>query len=176
MSFMKLEKNHLNEEDLMEYFYKESPDPEGIEDHLRVCQSCHERYLALKKDMGSISDHFKHDFWRTQRKGIMSRVTQAEDVKDASRVKWLRPAFVTIILIILFIGIYSRLNHTPIIRYTEKDISEEILLEHVTELSEQPLTSALDYLNFDEEEDQEESNAYSFDKLELFGYWPELGA
>ena len=174
MNFMKLNNNHIDEENLMEYFYNESPNPERIEDHLRVCQSCHERYLDLKKDMESISDHFKHDFWHTQRKGIMSCITQAHGVKDAFPVKWLRPAFVTIILIILFISIYSRLNHTPPIRYTEKDVSEEIILEHVTELSEQPLTSALDYLNFEEAEDQEENDAYSLEKLELFDYWPEL--
>jgi hypothetical protein len=159
----------------MEYLYKESINPEEIKEHLKVCQSCHERYLDLKRDMESISDHFKPDFWRTQRKGIMSQVSQMQEVKDSSWVKWLRPAFVTIILIILFIGIYSRLNHTPI-RYTEKDMSDDIFLEYVSELADQPLTSALDYLNFQEEEDQEENGTYSFEKLEIFGYWPELEA
>jgi hypothetical protein len=159
----------------MEYLYKESTNPGEIKEHLRVCQSCHKRYLDLKRDMESISDHFKHDFWQTQRKRIMSQVSQVQEIKDASWVKWLRPTFVTIILIILFIGIYSRLNHTPI-KYTEKDMSDEIFLEYVSELAQQPLTSALDYLNFQEEEDQEENDTYSFEKLEIFGYWPELEA
>lgn len=175
MSFMKLKGNHLDQEDLIEYFYKESPNPEEIKNHLRVCQGCHERYLDLKKDMASISDHFNQGFWQTQRKRIMSEVSRIQGAKDASWVKWLRPALVTIVLIILFVGIYFRLNRTPIM-YTEQDMSDEIFLEHVAELVEQPLTSALDYLNFQEEEDQEENDAYSFDKLEVFGYWPELGA
>ena len=176
MSFMKHNKNHLNQEDLLEYYYKESPKSGEIEEHIRICPGCHKRYLELKSDLESVSNNFKHDFWREQRKKIMSQASKVREAKDTSRVKWLRPAFVTIIIIVLFIGIYSRLNHSPI-RYTEKDMSDEIILEYVTELAQQPLTSSLDYLSFqEEEEDQEESDTYSFEKLEIFGYWPELGA
>lgn len=165
----------------MGYLYMESANPGEIMEHLKVCQTCHKRYLDLKRDMESISDNFKNDFWLKQRKRIMSQVGQVQDAQDTYWVKWLRPAFVTIILIILFIGIYSRLNHNPI-RYTEKDMSDDIFLEYVAELATQPLSSALDYLNFQEEEEekeeeeQEEIDNYSFEKLEIFGYWPELDA
>jgi hypothetical protein len=159
----------------MEYYYKESQKADEIKEHIRICPDCHKRYLDLKRDMESISNSFKRDFWRAQRKRIISQTRHVQEAQDASRIKWLRPAFVTIIIIILFIGIYSRLNHNPI-RYTEKDMSDEIFLEYAEELSQQPLTSSLDYLNFQEEEDQEESDTYSFEKLEIFGYWPELGA
>jgi hypothetical protein len=179
VSFMTYKKNHPDQDQLIEYFYGESPNPFEIKDHLRECRACHERFLDLKRDMASISDHFKRGFWRTQRQGIMTESGRIHETKDVSWAKWLiRPAFVAIIVIILFVGIYTRLNHTPV-RYTEKDISEEILLEHVAELADQPLTSSLDFLDFREEEDtddQETAFDYSLDKLDLFGYWPELGA
>jgi len=125
--------------------------------------------------MESVSDHFKHDFWQTQRKRIMSEVSQIRKAPKTAWARWLKPALVTIVIIILFIGIYSRLNHAPI-RYTEKDVSDEIFLEYVAELVDQPLTSALDYLDFQEELDQEENDFDSYEKLEIFGYWSELEA
>ena len=151
MSFMKHNEDHLDQDKLIEYLYGESPNPEEVQDHLRVCQRCHKEYLGLKKDMESVSDHLKQDFWHKQRKEILSMVAGIQGGREASLAKWLlRPAFVIIILIVLFVGIYSRLNHSPI-RYTERDISEEIFLEHVAELVDQPLTSALDYLDFQED-------------------------
>ena len=103
MSFMKHNDNHLDQEKLIEYFYGESPNPEEVQDHLRVCQRCHKEYLGLKKDMESVSDHLKQDFWHTQRKEILSEVARIQRAKEVSRAKWLlKPAFVMIMLIILF--------------------------------------------------------------------------
>lgn len=178
MNFMKHKGNHLNHEELIDYFYQESPNPQEIKEHIRTCRRCREQYDELKRNMESLSEHFRHDFWRTQRKMILSRVKRAPDAKGISWAKWLvRPAFVTIMLLVLFVAIYSRLNHAPF-RYTEKDRSDEILLEHVAELIDQPITSSLDYLDFQEENaaDQDTEFDYSSDKLEIFGFWPELGA
>ena len=179
MSSMTDKKNHPDQDQLIEYFYGESPNPGEIEAHLRECKGCHQRFMDLKGDMASISDHFKSGFWRTQRQGIMAGIGKIYETKRVSWAKWLaRPAFVAVVVIILFVGIYSRLNHTPV-RYTEKDMAEEVLLEHVAELVDQPLTSSLDFLDFREEEDADDQEAAfddSLDKLDLFGYWPELGA
>ena len=179
MSSMTHKKDHPDQDQLIEYFYGESLNPGEIEGHLLECKACHERFLNLKRDMASITDHFKGRFWPTQRQGIMTEIGRIHETKDVSWAKWLiRPAFVAIIVILLFVGIYTRLNHTPV-RYTEKDISEEILLEHVAELVDQPLTSSLDFLDFLEEEDADDHETefdYSLEKLDLFGYWPELGA
>lgn len=179
MSSMTHKKDHPDQDQLIEYCYGESPNPGEIKDHIRECKACRERFLNLKRDMASISDHFKSGFWRTQRQGIMTEISRIHDTKDISWAKWpIRPAFVAIIVILLFVGIYTRLNHPPV-RYTERDISEEILLEHVAELVDQPLTSSLDFLDFRGEEDaddQETAFDSSLDKLDLFGYWPELGA
>lgn len=173
---MKHKENHLNQDELIEYFYKESPNAEEIEEHLLSCKSCHERYLALKKDMGTISSNFKQAFWAKQHKEIVSKVRSYQRAKSTLWIKWLRPAFVAAMFVFLIIGVYLKFNyHTPI-QYTQQDISEELLLEHVSDLVNQPLTSALDYLDFQEEGDQEENGVSSFDKLEIFGYWPELEA
>lgn len=178
MNSMRNKGNHLDQEALIEYFYQESSNPEEIKEHIRTCPRCREQYDELQRNMEAVSKDFKHDFWRTQRKMILSRVEQAPDAKGVSLAKWLlRPALVTIVLLVLFVAVYSRLNHAPF-RYTEKDRSDEILLEHVAELTDQPITSSLDYLDFQEEDaaDQENEFDYSSDKLDIFGFWPELGA
>jgi len=170
--------NHPDQEELIEYFYQESSNPEEIQEHIRACQRCREQYDELKRNMESLSEHFRHNFWQKQRKMILSKVNRIPDAKEVSQAKWLlRPAFVAIMLLVLFVAIYSSLNHAPV-RYTEKDRSDEIFLEHVAELIEQPITSSLDYLDFQEEDtsDQETESVYSSDKLEIFGFWPELGA
>jgi hypothetical protein len=175
---MRHKENHLNQDELIEHFYKESLHPDEVEDHIRACQSCRERYDELKRDLDSISDHFRHDFWQTQRKKILSEVNRIRRTEEVSLLKWLlKPAFVTIMIIVLFVGIYSRLNHAPI-RYTAKDKSDEIFLEHVAELIEQPITSSLDYLDFQDEDtvDQGAESIIPSEKLDLFGFWPELGA
>ena len=179
MSSMTEKKNHPDQDRLIEYLYGESPDAFEIEEHLSECKGCRHRFMALKRDMASISDNFKSGFWRTQQQGIMAEISKINESKCVSWAKLLaRPVFVAVIVIILFVGIYSRLNHTPV-RYTEKDMTEEVLLEHVAELVDQPLTSSLDFLDFREEEDSDEQETTfddSLDKLDLFGYWPELGA
>ena len=175
MNFMKNRGNHFNQDNLIEYFYGESSNSKEIEDHLRVCQNCHESYLYLKKDIESISNNFKHDFWHKQQKSIMSEISQVQETKTALWGHWLKPAFVTIVIIILFIGVYMKLNYTTL-KYTDNDRFEEILLENVTQLTDQPLTSSLDYLDFQEEDTQDTEFTDSLDDLEIFGYWTDLDA
>lgn len=43
--------NHLNEEQLVAYFYKESPHPEHIATHLRKCRDCADTYVALSRSL-----------------------------------------------------------------------------------------------------------------------------
>ena len=173
---MKHKENHLNQDELIEYFYKESPNTEEIEGHLKSCKRCYGRYLALKKDMETISGNLKQEFWARQHQEIVSKVSAYQGAKSTLWVKWLRPAFIAAIFVFLIIGAYLKFNYHPPVQYTRQDISEELFLEHVSDLVNQPLTSALDYLDFQEEGEQEESDTSPFDKLELFGYWPELEA
>ena len=168
------ERKHLLQEDLIEYFYRESPDHEEIKKHLQECQGCNEKYLNLQSSMEKISNNYKGDFWAKQRDCIMSEVGRMQKGRKSLWAWWLRPAFAVTILAFLLIGLYSRLNHAPVI-YTQKDATEEMLLEQIVELNDQPLTPLLDYLDFqEEEEDQQSDYTYSFEKLEIFGHWPEL--
>jgi hypothetical protein len=43
--------SHLNEEQLVAYFYKESPHPEHIANHLRKCRECADTYAALSHSL-----------------------------------------------------------------------------------------------------------------------------
>ncbi|MGA1824995.1 MAG: hypothetical protein ACMUIP_10075 [bacterium] len=168
------EKKHFHKEDLIEYFYGESQDHEKIKKHLQECHDCNQEYLSLQSSMAKISNNYKADFWTKQRDCIMSKVGQRNKGKSSLWAWWLRPAFAVTVLTFLLIGLYSRFNHPPVI-FTQKDVTEERLLEQIAELNNQPLTPLLDYLDFQEEEvDQPSDYAYSFEKLELFGYWSEL--
>jgi len=173
---MKHKENHLSQDELIEYFYNESPNAEKIERHLLSCNSCHVRYLELKEEMETISNNYKGEFWVKQHQGVLSKVKSHREAERTLWAKWLRPAFVAVMLAFLIIGIYVKFLHHAPIQYTQQDISEELFLENVSDLINQPLTSALDYLDFQEEGDQEENDTYSFDKLDIFGYWPELEA
>lgn len=175
MSFMKKdETKHLNEKELIEYFYKESASPETIDRHINECDYCNKEYLKLKEEMALISRNFKKGFWEAQRQGIISEVKRIQGVKRPRPlwVRWWRPVFVTVVLSFLIIGIYTHLQHNPM-NYTQMDIEEEFLLERVAELVAQPLTSTLDFLAFKEQE-EELLYDFTFEKLDLFGYWVEL--
>lgn len=43
--------NHFNEEQLVAYFYKESPQLEHIANHLRKCRECADLYAALSRSL-----------------------------------------------------------------------------------------------------------------------------
>jgi len=43
--------NHFNEEQLVAYFYKESPQREHIANHLRKCRECADLYAALSRSL-----------------------------------------------------------------------------------------------------------------------------
>ncbi|MGA1867286.1 MAG: hypothetical protein ACMUJM_01950 [bacterium] len=177
MNYMKSKDNHIDQDQFIEYFYEESPNSREIEDHLRVCQRCHERYLDLKRDMQSISDHFKHDFWRIQQRRIMSKISQIQESKTALWVRFLKPAFIGAVLIILFGGIYFGIyfrSHDASRMYTENDRIEEIFLEKVSQLVNQPLTTSLDYLDFQEEDTEETEFPEYLEDLEILAYWPDL--
>lgn len=45
---------HLNEEELIDYYYGESSSPAAIGDHLRECGECSESYAALERDLAEI--------------------------------------------------------------------------------------------------------------------------
>jgi hypothetical protein len=46
--------NHLTEEQLIEYYYEESPQPARIAHHLRECKGCAETYAELRCDLDAI--------------------------------------------------------------------------------------------------------------------------
>jgi hypothetical protein len=46
--------NHLTEEQLIEHYYEESPQPSRIADHLRECNGCAEIYAKLRSDLDAI--------------------------------------------------------------------------------------------------------------------------
>jgi len=46
--------NHLTEEQLIEHYYGESPQPSRIDDHLRECSKCAESYATLQNDLATI--------------------------------------------------------------------------------------------------------------------------
>jgi hypothetical protein len=46
--------NHLTEEQLIEYYYEESPQPARIAHHLRECNGCAESYAALRSDLDAM--------------------------------------------------------------------------------------------------------------------------
>ena len=46
--------NHLTEEQLIEHYYGESPQPTRIDHHLRDCSQCAETYAALRNDLAAI--------------------------------------------------------------------------------------------------------------------------
>src|SRR6202789_1476929 len=46
--------NHLTEEQLIEHYYEESPQPARIVRHLRECNGCAEAYAALRSDLDAI--------------------------------------------------------------------------------------------------------------------------
>ena len=46
--------NHLTEEQLIEHYYKESPQPTRIVHHLRECDRCAETYAKLRGDLDAI--------------------------------------------------------------------------------------------------------------------------
>jgi hypothetical protein len=43
--------SHLNEEQLVAYFYKESLLPEHIATHLRKCRECADTYAAISRSL-----------------------------------------------------------------------------------------------------------------------------
>ncbi len=46
--------NHLTEEQLIEHYYEESPQPTRIVHHLRECNGCAETYAKLRSDLDAI--------------------------------------------------------------------------------------------------------------------------
>ena len=46
--------NHLTEEQLIEHYYGESPQPSRIDDHLHECSKCAESYATLRNDLATI--------------------------------------------------------------------------------------------------------------------------
>jgi hypothetical protein len=46
--------NHLTEEQLIEHYYEESPEPARIERHLRGCNGCAETYTGLSRELDAI--------------------------------------------------------------------------------------------------------------------------
>jgi hypothetical protein len=46
--------NHLTEEQLIEYYYEESPQSTRIDRHLRECNKCAETYAELRSDLDAI--------------------------------------------------------------------------------------------------------------------------
>ena len=42
---------HLTEEELVAYFYKDSPQPEHVAIHLRKCSDCADTYAALRRSL-----------------------------------------------------------------------------------------------------------------------------
>ena len=46
--------NHLTEEQLIEHYYEESPQPARIAHHLRECNGCAEAYAELRSDLDAI--------------------------------------------------------------------------------------------------------------------------
>ena len=46
--------NHLTEEQLIEHYYEESPQPARIAHHLRECNGCAETYAELRSDLDAI--------------------------------------------------------------------------------------------------------------------------
>jgi hypothetical protein len=46
--------NHLTEEQFIEHYYGESPQPTRIDHHLRDCGQCAETYAALRNDLAAI--------------------------------------------------------------------------------------------------------------------------
>ena len=43
--------SHLNEEQLVAYFYKDSPQPEHIANHLRKCRECADTDAAISRSL-----------------------------------------------------------------------------------------------------------------------------
>ncbi|HEY6376348.1 MAG TPA: hypothetical protein VIX90_12570 [Edaphobacter sp.] len=43
--------NHLNEEELIAYFYKQSLQPEHVATHLRKCRECADIYAAISRSL-----------------------------------------------------------------------------------------------------------------------------
>jgi hypothetical protein len=46
---------HLNEQELIFYYYGEVSDPQTLAEHLDVCEPCHNRYQALQSVLGSLA-------------------------------------------------------------------------------------------------------------------------
>jgi hypothetical protein len=46
--------NHLTEEQLIEHYYEESPQPARVARHLRECNACAEAYAELRSDLDAI--------------------------------------------------------------------------------------------------------------------------
>lgn len=183
MSFMKDKERHLREEDMIEYFYKESSLPEGIEGHINVCPRCNARYLRLRREMKDLTENYKREFWIRQRERIRAEI-KGNAKEEKAAWSWraaLRPAFAAALLVFLAIGIYYQAHRIPV-GYTQKDMEEELLLERVSELVSQPLTTALDDFSFQMEEDTQdeedvlEEYTYPSEQLDMFGFWPELDA
>lgn len=172
---MKDKRKHLDENMLIEYFYQAAPFPEQIEEHLKGCLRCKREYQKIKQDMEWVSEWYKRDFWDVHRQRIMSELEGIQGTKRPLWARWGSPVFVTTVIAFIIIGIYFGRRVVPP-QYTDRDVREEIVLNRVSEMIDEPITSSLDFLDFDLDfKDKEEAAyGYSFEKLDLFGYWPEL--
>jgi hypothetical protein len=66
---------HLNEEELIEHYYGESPQPTRVAHHLRECSECADTYAALRSDLAAIEPiappmrdaHYGEQVWQAIR-------------------------------------------------------------------------------------------------------------
>lgn len=69
---------HLNEEELIEHYYGESPQPTRIDHHLHECNECAATYAALRNDLAAIEPitppardaHYGEQVWQSIRNSV----------------------------------------------------------------------------------------------------------
>ncbi|GEM_PF-5427820 len=76
------------EENMIEYIYEESLDPEilaGIKEHLKLCFKCRERvdaYMKIKESAKKIVVNFPEEVWDLHRQEIKKKITKISIVDD----------------------------------------------------------------------------------------------
>jgi hypothetical protein len=146
---------HLNEQELILYYYGELSDPSALAEHLHACEPCHSRYQALQNVLASLatmpvpdrSEDYGSRVWQRLRphlpEGARSRWPRFSPLPH-----WVAATAVALLVLAAFLAgrLWTRLERQPA-EFASLQVRQRILLIEVGQHLERSQRALIQLVN-----------------------------
>jgi Putative zinc-finger len=156
------------EEDLVLYYYGEVNDAEKrrIEHHLSVCQSCGRFVDDLRRLLPQMvkSEEFPQSFWDSYYRETLAKLANQQERKNSWRnllapmKVWMLPAFGTVAVAVLAIGLVFTKGQLPSFMETSSDNIPQEVLADANQLEFFESMDMFEWLSKNKEQDEQKAD------------------